>query len=366
MRKTKWLFGLAVILAGLVSCNEDVITTGSIDEGLLKTAVYSPEIVIPEPCGYEEFTLWAGQDIDAGQVIVYNDAENLYITVVTTEGFQNIAENIKLWLDTDYGNLPTNPQGIPNPGQFPDKYKVTVPDGTLTYTYEIPLSDVNGYDVTTCGEQGIYIVIHVDVLAPDGSGGTSAETAWGGDIPMGEENRWWFKLIYNPQCCEDDPGPDPEYFLETAFAYGNYVFVTPLNGKRAWSNNPDHLAYLELTRNRWGWAINLTAAGENILPIYAGAGLNNTANGTLVGQATVDWDENTLTVSYDMDEPYVMEEAHVYASDLVPATIAPGQYGNIYYFDPYSASETYSYDVSDSNGDGIWIIMHAVVALPTE
>ena len=364
MRKTIWLFGLALFLAGLVSCNEDVITTESIDDGLLKTAVYSSEIIIAEPCGYEEFTLWAGQTVDAGDVLVYNDAENLYITVVTTEGFQDEEENIKLWLDTDYDNLPLNPQGIPNPGQFPDEYKVTVPVGTLTYTYEIPLVDVNGYNPTTCGDQSIYIVIHVDVLAPNENGDPTAETAWGGDIPMGEENRWWFKLIYTPLCCEDDPGPDPEYFLETAFAFGNYVFVSPLSGKREWSNNPDHLAYLSLTRNRWGWAINLTATGESTWPIYAGAGLNNTANGTLVGTATVNWDGSEVTVTYAMSGDFEMTEAHVYASDLEPTTIAPGQYGNIYYFDPPSTYETYTYGVTDSDGDGIWIIMHAVVALP--
>lgn len=90
MRRTKWLFGLAVILAGLVSCNEDPFIPETLDEGLLKTVEYSQEIIIPDPCGYKEFTLWAGQTINTGQVIVYNDAENLYITVVSNDGFQAI------------------------------------------------------------------------------------------------------------------------------------------------------------------------------------------------------------------------------------------------------------------------------------
>lgn len=100
--------------------------------------------------------------------------------------------------------------------------------------------------------------------------------------------------------------------------------------------------------------------------IWAGAGLNNTDNGTLVGITTIDWDGSTLTVSYDMDEPFEMEEAHVYASDLEPTTIAPGQYGHTVYFDPYESTYSESIDVSDSDGDGVWIIMHAVVGLPTE
>jgi len=361
MKKIKWLFGLAILLGGLVACNEDVVTTESIDEGQLKMVSYSQEIIIPDPCGYGEFTLWAGQTIDAGQVIVYNDASNLYVTVIATVGFQSVSENIKMWVGTDLTTLDGGGISRPSAGGFP--YKVTVTGSTTTHTFTIPLETVPGYNATVCGVQTIWVVVHVDILAPDGNGGSSAQTAWGGG-DEGPGNAWWYLIGYIPDCCGEEPPPTPEYFLETAFAYGTHVFVTQLKGKKEWSNNPDQLPYLGLTQNRWGWAINLTGNDPVSYDIWAGAGLNHTENGTLVGTATVEWDGAHLTVTYDMNGDFLMEEAHVYASDLVPNTIAPGQYGNTYYFDPYSASETYTYDVSDSNGDGIWIIMHAVVALP--
>jgi len=187
MKNMKWLFGLAVILAGLVSCNEDVITTGSIDEGLLKTAVFSPEIQIADPCGYEEFTLWAGQTIDAGQVIVYNDETNLYVTVVATVGFQSVSENIKMWVGTDLTTIDGGGTSRPSAGGFP--YKASVTEGT-TYTFTIPLESVSGYDASVCGEQAIWVVVHVDILAPDGNGGSSAETAWGGG-----DRRTWERMV---------------------------------------------------------------------------------------------------------------------------------------------------------------------------
>jgi hypothetical protein len=56
-----------------------------------------------------------------------------------------------------------------------------------------------------------------------------------------------------------------------------------------------------------------------------------------------------------------MRELHFYAGDAEPTTCAPGQYGFKKDFD----SRKYSYDSSitleDTDGDGVWIIAHAVV-----
>lgn len=72
------------------------------------------------------------------------------------------------------------------------------------------------------------------------------------------------------------------------------------------------------------------------------------------------WGGN-VAVTYNMSGGYTMEEVHIYAGDSKPTTAAPGQYGYTAYFDPRESGHTASFSVSDGNGDGIWIIAHAVV-----
>jgi hypothetical protein len=58
-----------------------------------------------------------------------------------------------------------------------------------------------------------------------------------------------------------------------------------------------------------------------------------------------------------------MNEVHVYASDLQPTTIAPGQYGFTEMFnEPVNEFETI-FNIEDAEDDGIWLILHAVIAL---
>lgn len=304
--------------------------------------------------------LIAGQTIDAGDVTIYNDAEYLYVSVTATTGFQQVSENLKLWLGTDLALLPRANSGAPINGQFP--YKATVTDGN-SYTFQVLLSDIPTYDANTCGKQEIFVVFHVDVLAQNEDGSISAETAYSGDIE-GDGNRWWFYTGYVPACC--DQKPPVTGVLETAFVkfdkngdFGTgYVFTS---GRKS---NPERYASLDLTRNRWGWAGNVTADGSYTFDVWAGSGLNDTDRGTLVGTATITVTGDQVTVSYNMSGGYSMQEVHIYAGDTAPETIAPGQYGYISYFgdEPadYATSHTATFTVADTDGDGIWIIAHAV------
>ena len=199
----------------------------------------------------------------------------------------------------------------------------------------------------------IYVYVHADVVS-DAQGGT--DTAWAGDncINSGKgAGNWGCSTTYQPKCCT--PPPPPTGFTQTAFAKGGYVFTSDKK------SNPENLSSLNLTRNRWGWAINITTAGETTYQIWAGAGLNYTSKGTLVGSLTVNWDGSNVTVTYNMNPGFSMEGVHVYAGDLKPTTIAPGQYGNIENFDPKASTYTATYAVTDSGTDGIWIIAHAGV-----
>ena len=361
MKRKIYLLGM---LAAMFACTEDPYVIESLEADGDLNAVYSSVLEISDPCGLEEFPLWAGQTIDAGKLVVYNDAENLFVTIISTEGFQEVSENIKMWLGTDLTLIDGGGLNRPSAGKFP--FKATVGAGETTYTFKVALKDVPGYDASLCGDDAtpIYVVVHADVLAKDKDGNISSQTAWGGNVP-GLGKAWWFYAKYTPYCC--DGNGEPEYLLETAFAYGTHVFVTKLEGKRLGSNNPDGLKYLNLSRNRWGWALNLKTGdfGTKELNIWAGAGLNNTRAGTLVGTATIVYNSSGVSVTYNMDGDYLLDEIHVYASDFVPSTVAPGQYGFMEYFDPMVSSfGPEFFAVSDSNGDGIWLILHAVVALP--
>lgn len=137
-------------------------------------------------CAQEEVCLWAGQDIDAGSVIVGNDDEYLYVTVKSTEGFQDVEENVKIWVGDEL------PDRRPPAGQFP--YKVTVPEGETEVTVQIPLSDFIE-DSDQCQPEDLYVLVHGDVIA-DGNG----ETAWGG-CDEGDGNAWWYYIDYTTQCC---------------------------------------------------------------------------------------------------------------------------------------------------------------------
>jgi hypothetical protein len=242
---------------------------------------------------------------------------------------------------------------VPAPGQFP--YQIDTNGGT-SHTFTIPLANVPFLaDATgTCGK-GIYVMAHAEV----NMGGEGHETAWGGNTSapgpaLPNISRWAYYAQYTVACCPEPP-PVSLQKLGTGFAKGGYVFTTDAK------SNPERLASLKITKNRWGWAINVSAEGTTTHDVYVGAGLNNTTKALKVGTVTIDNYGGVVTVTYNLTGSYVMEEAHVYAGDFKPTTIAPGQYGNTAYFDPFSNTYSYSTTLSDSNGDGLWVIAHAVV-----
>lgn len=311
-------------------------------------------------CG-GECRIWAGQTYDAGKIIVTNDQTKLVIDI-DMSGLAVFAaepaENLKIWAGTDLSLVPVNPQGIPVPGNFP--FKFTIGANSSTAHVEIPLQDAGVLIPFTCPTT-LYLFVHLDVKTNSGS----EETAWAGRVSSctgnatGFDNpssvpRWYYYLSYN-LCCDThtDLGG-----CQTAFAKGGYVWTTDPK------SNPDKLPSLKLTKNRWGWAINLTATGTTSYPIFAGAGLNDTAKGTKVGTLIIVWDGSVVSVKYDLDAPYRLSSVHLYAGDSAPTTIAPGQYGNIESFAAKDNKNDYEFvglPLVDANGGGVWIVAHAVV-----
>lgn len=307
-----------------------------------------------EPCGTTTWNLTAGQTIDVGSVTVANDLNNVYVTYTLDYPGATLG-NLHVWVGNSLLNMPATQNGpnagTPIPGQFcsADGGACFDATGLTTYTFTIPFADLNIVDATQACGTSLYVVAHAEVDL-DGVPGGDHETAFGGPTPGGGP-RWWFYGQYIV-CC--DFGPPPVPFCETAFGKGGWVWTTDRK------SNPENLPSLQLTKNRWGWAINLLAPGTTVYDIWAGAGLNKTANGTKAGTLTVAWDGANVTVTYQLFAGFTLEEVHVYAGDASPTTIAPGQYGFV--DEPVGGTYSVTLPLADSNGTGgVWLVAHAAV-----
>lgn len=305
-------------------------------------------------CNSTTWQLHAGSDSTViGDVIVSNDDNNLYVTINSMFGFRNITNNVKLWVGTNLDLLPVSDIGTPVSGHFP--FQSTVATGVHEYTFTIPWADIESYNGTVDCNSKFYVYTHADVVYDAyGNEGTGSGGYLCRQVQENVVKRWVCSGVYQAKCCTTPP-PPCDGKTETAFAKGGYVFTTGKN------SNHEKLASLNLTKNRWGWAINITETGTTTYEIWSGAGLNDTSKGTLVGTLTVNWDGSYATVTYTLSSGS-LSGIHVYAGDFKPTTLAPGQYGNTASFDPAVTTYTNTYAVSDTNGDGIWIIAHASVA----
>ncbi len=337
----------------------------------------------PNPDG--SWPLTGGQQYIQGSVTVSNDVDTLYITY-TYSGTSCTADGLTCQSDYDLSEIGTMHVGVytstdqipytgnkgwpdrPPSGQLPFHFSLdgqfskkpvdslaTLSSTNDSVTLAIPVNEILLPDQTPeCGQE-LIVLTH-------GEGG-NGETVWGGSdgYNIGQGGAWFFADNYAWQCCD---GPEPPDFcvVETAFAYGTHILAEEWGKRGKIKNNPDGLESLGIAKNRWGWAINLNS-GSATQDIYAGAGLNDTSKGDLVGTLTVDWDGAVATVTYSLISGYYLEEVHVYAGDTEPTTIAPGQYGNPADYDVGGVQTfTTSIEVADTDGDGIWLIGHSVVS----
>lgn len=162
------------------------------------------------------------------------------------------------------------------------------------------------------------------------------ETAWADGERFTERGNWAMFFSYVITGHDDDE--DPDYGSETAWAVGEQTFIE-----------------LSLS-NQWGFIIGPIDEGQYAYDLYAAAGQNNLDNGTHVGMLIIDYDEGTLTVTYDLFDGFMLNEIHFYAGKDLPGSVAPGQLS-------YTAEaiDDQSYTLTlDMNGS-LYIAAHAVV-----
>lgn len=307
-------------------------------------------------CGSSEFTLWS-QTTNAGSVTISHDDSLLYVTYNSTNS--QLFE-VYVWAGTDLSLVPKNSSGFLLPGQFPYG---DFADGASTFSFTIPLSEISELEAGTCGVP-ISVIAYAEVSV-NGVGGVAyagANDAPGPLIP--EVSQTAYYASYNLTCCDDGGGEDPPAPIPTvkvggAFAKGGWVFTTDKK------SNPEKLPSLKLTRNRWGWAINVKSEGTTTYEIWANAGLNDTSKGVLVGTVSVTYTKaEGISLTYDYLPGYGMTETHIYVNDCKPRHIAPGLFGYTKEFEGYATEFSEDFTVSDRNRDGIWIIVHAEILGP--
>lgn len=292
----------------------------------------------------------AGKIVDSkgatvGYIDFINDGANVSLFVYSADNANCALRDMKLWLGADLALMPADGSGAPRFADFPWQHSATGSEGAYEFVIPLAALGLTGA-MLSCTSKPVQMFVVGQISTTCATG-----TVCGYTTPNGAGTAVTYALF--DLCCADTPVAPTE--CDTAFAKGGYVFTTDTK------SNPELLPSLGLSKNRWGWAINLKATGVTTYPIYAGAGLNKTSAGKLVGTLTVNYTGSQATVTYALAAGAVMTEAHLYAGDNKPTTLAPGQYGNTAYFATAATSHTFTVSVSDSNGDGVWLIAHAVV-----
>ncbi len=198
------LLAAAIVLFGLVACEKEHQDFG--DEQGAKSensVIYKTQPANGAPV---TFGFWAGRHINAGNLLVSNDEQNLYITFKTTGNWW--LQLTHLHIATTLGGVP-NRNGTPVPGHF--QYKTTHNPRVQTFTYTIPKTWAEG--------QNLVIAAHAEVVLLDANGRViQSETAFGGDTP-GPGKRWWFWASYTVGSGSSVPDPGTGPGGEFVFKY---------------------------------------------------------------------------------------------------------------------------------------------------
>ncbi len=150
-------------------------------------AVNPPDLSLApgESCTPTQVTLIAGQLIDAGNVTVTNDANFIYVTYNTSNGW--VLTQTHLYVG-DCALIPVNNPGNPIPGQFPYS---SSHNNITSYTYQILISKI---PVGMCG----CIAAHAVVVKLNASNQViDQQTAWGNGTRINlSGGNWGMKFDY--------------------------------------------------------------------------------------------------------------------------------------------------------------------------
>lgn len=206
--------------------------------------------------------LLAGQHHQAGSVLISSDASNLYVTHQMANNWELRKTHL---FAGDCNSIPTNKSGNPQNGQFP--YKASHTNGTVTYTYSIPLANL-----PAC----MCIAAHAEVVKVDNNGNIiQSETGWGEGTSFHGKN-WAMYFDYCKQECTEVPN---KCYKEES----------------AWSNG---IRYV----NQGNWATYTTYNNtQQSVILFAG---QNTNAGTVTFTSIIP--TNKLNITIDLDNGWML------------------------------------------------------------
>ncbi|MCI5211731.1 MAG: hypothetical protein D3910_23785 [Candidatus Electrothrix sp. ATG2] len=192
---------------------------------------------------------------------------------------------------------------------------------------------------------------HAAVRRDNGDGGFQTETGWIDGEDIVDKGSWAMFSSVDFTCPVVDtalPPVEKTCGTETAYAVGDQTFID-----------------LGITNSRWGWQVTVDNDDIFTTKIYAGAGQNDIAKGTEVGELAVSYLNGELTVTYRMLDGFVMEELHLNVSEDDLISIAPGSY-TVVKEELANGEETEFTYTSYETADSINVVAHAVVEICTE
>lgn len=176
----KQLLVLAIAFTSIIFFSCQKVTPAELDSNSEKINVDLDKVDYGNGnCPETIVTLFAGQHIDAGTITVTNDAENIYVTYSTANGY--LLTQTHLYVGA-CENVPVNSQGNPVPGQFP---YANTHNNITSYTYQVPISTIG---LGNCG----CIAAHAVVVKLNASGQViEQQTGWGNGVRINPNGGNW-------------------------------------------------------------------------------------------------------------------------------------------------------------------------------
>jgi hypothetical protein len=236
-------------------------------------------------------------------------------------------------------------------GTFSDASKFNESTGIVPFAFDAPTTEVNAI---------VAIVDVSDLFGPVALGTLDAADYEEGDTIPFTYTKTFSWADYGADLCGDYTYEntasvigDDEIVLDFATATLD-VYVQCYLYETAYGKGDGAICFIP-TFSNWGWT-NPILPGTHEFELWAAAAQCDTSKGELVGSVAVVYGvDGYVTVDFDVDPPYLLEETHVYVDyGMFPLdrrgdpTISPGQY----------------YNASPFDGSQVYVIAHAVVGMP--
>ncbi len=181
------IYGLFVVFSvvTLYSCQKASVEKNELATSIMQNKFTASAGYIEPGCPVTSVKFIAGQNINAGTIETSNDANFIYVTYKTANGY--VLRETHLYAGS-CNAIPVNRKGNPTPGLFPFK---NTHNNVTTFTYQIPISTI-GFGKCGC------VAAHAAVVKLGSNGSViDSQTAWGSGTPIvpGQGN-WGTKFDY--------------------------------------------------------------------------------------------------------------------------------------------------------------------------